>query len=253
MKTHAFRTLSLAAALAVTSAAVTVPAGADDWKWSLTPYAWATDVGVDVTLDDREWIDAEIAFEDLLEDLDTVAQVHLEGQRGKHGFLVDLFDVQLSDEGTFALPGGGDALLDSVVGMTLLEAAGIYDPRGDGQGIEFLYGTRLLQQRAELDARLESTARSYDARDTLVDGLFGVRYLQPFSPRWGGIFRADASAGGTEFTWSSGAAVAYSFGCEGRYALTAGYRHMVVDFDTEDSLDADMTLKGPFVGLRLTF
>lgn len=28
-------------------------AAAADWKWNVTPYAWATDVGIDVKVDDR--------------------------------------------------------------------------------------------------------------------------------------------------------------------------------------------------------
>lgn len=230
-----------------------VCAGAEEWKWSFTPYAWATDLGVDVAIDDRRLLDAEVAFEDLLDDIDTVAQLHLEGQRGPHGFLFDVFDVQLSDSATLDLPAGDPASIDSTIGMTLLDLAAIYDPRGDGRGLELLYGTRLLSQRAEIDAEIEASALAYEAEDTLVDGLFGVRYVEPFSPRWAGVFRADLSAGGTELTWSAGAAAAYTFGKSDRYALTAGYRHMVVDFDTEDAVDAEMTLSGPFVGLRLTF
>ncbi len=145
----------LAAALLLCGAS---QAGAGDWKWSVTPYAWATDVGVDVKLDDRQVVDQEIAFEDLLEDLEAVAQVHVEAQRGSHGVMLDLFDVQLAEDGSrVALPvaAGAEAVLSSEIGMTILELGGIYDPRGDRQGFALLYGTRILQQRADIDARFE--------------------------------------------------------------------------------------------------
>lgn len=240
-------------------------AGASDWKWSVTPYAWATDVGVDVTLDDRQVLDKEIAFTDLLEDLETIAQVHIEAQRGAHGVMFDLFDVQLAEDGSrlslpavAGAPGTNEAVLSSEIGMTILELGGFYDPRGDQQGFSLLYGTRILDQRAEINAEYDlasgTTAfRSYETGETLVDGLLGVRYIKRFSPRWSYLARVDASTGGTRLTWSAGSSIAYAFGAEGRYALTAGYRRMVVDFKSEDALDADMTLSGFGVGLRVAF
>jgi hypothetical protein len=248
MNTHTASSAILAALLI----AGAVEANASDWKWSVTPYVWATDVGVDASIDDRTVADGEIAFEDLLEDLDAVGQVHVEAQRGAHGLLFDLFDVRLSDDDDrIALPTGGEAVLKTEIGMTIFEAGGFYDPRGDQQGLAFLYGTRILRQEADIDARFNlSPTESYDVEDTLVDGLLGVRYIKNFSPRWSHQVRVDASAGGTELTWSAGSAISYTFG---RYALLAGYRRMVVDFDTGDSTDVDMTLSGFGIGLRTSF
>jgi hypothetical protein len=266
MKTRAHRitrrtaraSLAIAAALLLGGAA---EAGASDWKWSVTPYVWATDMGVDVSIDDRKVVDEKIAFNDLLEDVDAVAQVHVEAQRGAHGVMFDLFDVRLSeDDNRVALPvpPGGEAVLSSESGMTVLEVGGIYDPHGDQQGFAFLYGTRILQQRAEIDARFElapgtSIARGYETKDTLYDGLVGVRYTRRFSPRWIYQMRVDASTGGTELTWSAGSTLAYALGKNGRYAVLAGYRRMVVDFKADGSLDADMTLSGFVTGLRTSF
>lgn len=239
-------------------------ASASDWKWSVTPYAWASDVGVDVTLDDRQVLDKEIAFTDLLEDIETVAQVHVEAQRGAHGVMFDLFDVQLADDSHISLPavngapGTNEATLSSEIGMTILELGGLYNPSGDQKGFSLLYGTRILDQRAEIDARYDlasgtTTFRSYEVGETLVDGLLGVRYVKQFSPRWSYLARVDASSGGTRLTWSAGTSVSYAFGSKGRYALTAGYRYMLADFKSEDSLDADMTLSGFGAGLRVSF
>jgi hypothetical protein len=236
-------------------------AGASDWTWSVTPYVWATDIGVDVTVDDRKVVDQEIAIEDLLEDVDAVGQVHVEAQRGAHGVMFDLFDVRLSDDDSrIALPNppGGEAALRSESGMTIIELGGLYDPRGDQQGFSLLYGTRILQQRAEIDARFElasapSVTRGYEVEETLYDALLGVRYVKRFSPRWSWQTRVDASTGGTELTWSAGSALSYAFGKDGRYAALLGYRRMVVDFDTDDALDVDMTLSGFATGLRIAF
>jgi hypothetical protein len=248
------KTLAVIAALALGGAA---DASAADWKFNLTPYAWTTDVGVDARLGDRELVDHTIAFTDLLKDLDTVAQVRFEGAKGSHGFMVDLFDVRLSQDGqSLTVPTTGQAArVDSKMGMTILEVGGTFDPRGDGRGLSFLYGTRILSERAEIDATVESesVARTHDVSDTYVDALVGVRYEKAFTPRWSAMLRADVSKGGTELTWSAASELRYAFGKSNRYALTAGYRHMVVDFKSADAADLDMTLSGLHTGFRVSF
>ncbi|GMU64524.1 MAG: hypothetical protein AMXMBFR36_07980 [Acidobacteriota bacterium] len=257
------RTSKLALAAVALAASTGAPATASDWKWRVTPYVWATDVGVDVAIADRTVIDEEIPIGELLEDLETIAQVRLEAQRGAHGLFFDLFDVTLADEATeLALPGGqGIALVTPEMGMTLLELGGLYDPHGDQQGLQLLYGARVLNQRAEIDAAFElvdgsSVDRSYEIDDTLVDALIGVRYVRPLGERWSFETKVDLSAGGTELTWSAAPSLGWSFGEQGRYTLRAGYRRMVVDFDAADApadVDAEMTLSGFLVGLRVGF
>lgn len=262
MKTNTRRTVL--SALFTTALFCGAQAHASDWKWTVTPYIWATDVGADVSIDDRQVLDKKIAFTDLLEDVEAVAQVHVEAQRGAHGVMFDLFDVQLAgDDGPVSLPegtapAGTQARLSSEIGMTIAEIGGIYDPRGDQEGFSLVYGTRILDQRAEIGARFDFASgttvnRDYEAGETLTDGLLGVRYTKRFSPRWSSQIRLDASAGGTELTWSAGSTLAYAFGTDGRYALTAGYRRMVVDFKSDDELDAEMTLSGFVAGLRVSF
>lgn len=257
------RLSKLALASATFAAATGVPATASDWRWSVAPYVWATDVGVDVAIDDRTVIDEEISVADLLEDVETIAQVRLETQRGAHGLFLDLFDVTLADDPSeLALPGGqGSAQVTPEMGMTILELGGLYDPRGDQEGFQLLYGTRLLSQRAEIDATFELADttlvdRRYEIDDTLVDALVGVRYVRRFGERWSLETKADLSTGGTELTWSAAPSLGYSFGDERRYTVQAGYRRMVVDFDTADAaadVDAEMTLSGFLVGLRVGF
>jgi hypothetical protein len=254
------RTQTLAAAVAALSFAAVSSAAASEWKWSVTPYAWATDVGIDVEVDDRQLVDETIAIEDLLEDLDTIAQVRLEAQKGAHGLFLDLFDVTLSDDAqTVALPSGaGQATLAPEMGMTILDLGAIYDPRGDQQGFQLLYGARVINQRATIDARVDfadgtSRSRELEIDDTFVDALVGFRYLRRLGDRFSLQAQADVSKGGTELTWSAGPTLGYTFGASGRYTALAGYRRMVVDFDTAENVDAEMTLSGALVGLRIAF
>jgi hypothetical protein len=248
-------------AAAVIALAASAPAGADDWKMSVTPYLWATDVGVDVSYADRELLDVTVPFEDLVEDIETVAQVRFEAMRGRHGVAIDLFDVTLADEqaGIEVPDGSGNSLrLDSESGMTILDATGIYNPAGDGTGVSLLYGMRVINQRSEMEATLvaggeAAATAAYDMDDTLTDALVGLRYAVDMPGNWSYEVTADVSTGDTELTWSIAPAIGFTFGSRDQYRLTAGYRHLAVDFDTRDPVDMDMSLSGLLIGFRYQF
>lgn len=252
--------IAVSALFAISLPGATAPAGASDWKWSLTPYVWATDVGVDVAIDDRQVVDETISIQELIEDLDTIAQVRLEAQNGSHGLFLDLFDVNLSDDAaTIALPSEmGEATLRPEMGMTILDLGGIYDPQGDQRGLQFVYGARVLDQRATIDVEVRradgsSARREIEIDDTFVDALVGFRYIQTFGERFSLQMQADVSKGGTELTWSAGPTLGYTFGKRSNYTAIAGYRRMVVDFDSAENVDAKMTLTGFVAGLRFSF
>ena len=253
------RRLMLAAAAALVVAG-NGAANASEWKWTVTPYAWATDVAIDVAIDDQQVLEEEISVQELLESVDTLAQVRLEAQHGEIGFFADLFDVTLSeDAATIALPSGaGDATITPEMGMTILDLGSFYDPQGDQQGFQLLYGARILNERATIEARLtradgSTASRTFEIDDTFVDALVGFRYIRPLGERFSVQLQADASTGGTELTWSAGPTLAYAFGARRQYAATVGFRRMLVDFDTAEAVDAKMILSGALAGLRFSF
>jgi hypothetical protein len=244
------------AALAGVSLSSFVAAQDEHWRWSVTPYVWATDVGVDVRLDGREVVDETIPVEDLLEDIDATFQGRIEAKRGEHGFMLDVFHVSMSDEvNGFPLPmGAGQGDLSWKMDMTIADVAGIYDPEGDDLGFQFLYGLRVIDQRAEVDAIFTTSRGSvphdYDGSDTLVDVLAGVRFSNDLTERLRFQTQLDFSTGGTEFSWSAFPSLRYAFG-DG-YGLVAGYRTMTVDFEDEGGRDSEMTLSGPVLGFQIS-
>ncbi|MEZ5312351.1 MAG: hypothetical protein R2862_01210 [Thermoanaerobaculia bacterium] len=74
------RNARFAATLAALAIAGATSAAAE-WRWSITPYVWATDVGIDVSVDDRQIVDETISIQSSIEDLDTIAQVRFEAER----------------------------------------------------------------------------------------------------------------------------------------------------------------------------
>jgi len=248
-------------AAAIVALTASAPAAADEWKMSVTPYLWATDVGIDVSFADHDLVDVTLPFEDLLEDLETVAQLRFEATRGQHGVAIDLFDVTLADEGaSVAIPdGSGDSLvLDTESGMTILDLTGIYNPKGDGTGMSYLYGMRVINQRNEIGASLVSggetaAAATYDMDDTFNDALVGLRYAGNLPKNWSYEITADVSTGDTQLTWSVAPAIGYTFGDKDQFRVTAGYRHLEMDFETRDPIDMDETLTGLLIGFRYQF
>jgi len=251
--------LKIAMVIGAAAFATALPATAEEWNWSLTPYIWATDVGVNVAISDKVLVDETIPFDDLLDDLDAAFMVRAEGWHGNFGFAIDLFSVGLADDDQrFPLPGGnGDEIvLDTKTDMTILDIVGLYAPRGDGDGFALRYGTRVINQRNELQAQLPArgaVSASYDSDETLVDALLGFRFARKLGQRWSYELAADVSTGDTDLTWSLGPSFGYTFGRGNRYELDVGYRHMVVDFDDATPVDSQMSMSGVLLGLSFDF
>jgi hypothetical protein len=236
-------------------------AAASDWKWQFTPYAWAANLDVDVEVDDRTVVDEHVPVNDIVDDLDWTVQFRVEGQRGEHGLMLDVFDIRLSDdEDRVAIPTvpGAEIVLDSDIDMTIFEVGGIWNPRGDGEGFGLLYGARIIDQSEEVGVRFEGVpeapaAQCLSDEETYLDALVGVRYVKRLSRRVATGFRADVSAGGTQLTWSTTGSLSVALGRTDRYSVVTGYRRMSIAFEEANSAQTDMTLSGFFAGLRVTF
>jgi len=236
-------------------------AGAEErWVWTVEPYLWATDVGVDVAISNTEIVDVTIPFEDLLDDLERVVQIRAEARYNRYGISLDLFDVVMADSGDrVTLPGGSgnELVLDTEIGLTIFDCAGFYNLKGNGDGLSLLYGARVINQRNDLTAESQnggvvlSTVR-IDANDTLVDALVGVRYKHQMG-HWSYQLSADVSTGDTDLSWSVNPTVGYGFGNNHQNELVIGFERLVIDFDTGNSIDMDMTMSGPMLGWRFQF
>lgn len=226
------------------------------WNWSVTPYAWATDVGIDTRLAGRQVVNESIPVEDLIEDLDATFQGRLEGRVGEHGLLADVFYVSMSDDVSgFQLPNGaGTGDLEWNMKMSLFDIAATYDTAGDGLGVSYLYGVRVVDQRTRVDAALTTAGgtsqQNYNGSDTLVDALLGVRYAAQLTPSFRLQTELTASTGGTESTWSASPTITWSFSKQAE--LLVGYRHMEIDFKEQGGVDTEMSLSGPLLGCRVS-
>jgi len=256
--------------MATMALALAGPAGATDWHWSFTPYAWLIDSNVDIAVNDRNITNGEVKFNEAVTQTDFAFAAHFEGQHGRNGFMLDGIYVDMSAQRQYQLGalGGPLGALSGSVGtrsdltVTVLEGAGIYNPRGDGTGFSLLYGVRVFDLREEFRARYNFVtggsvaSRRYDASATFYDGMLGARFVGKLSDHWEASFRADASAGGTDLTWNTLAGFGYSFGDSGRYVMLAGYRYMHAELKNKrDAGEVKTTVEvsGPYLAFRFGF
>lgn len=237
-----------------------VPANAQDWQWTLTPYLWASASSLDVTVNDEPVIGGDLSFSDLLDKTDFAGQVHFEGQRGKGGFFLDVTFLNLGETQTTPanppLPGGTDIHAD--MKLVMFEGAGIYRPGGGSHGLDFLLGVRVIDMDVDLGITppppLPSTTAS--ASDSFVDGFAGARYIAPLGENWFMALRGDAGAGDTDLTWNVVGTLGFHFGSKDQYNVVFGYRHLVMEIEDDDDgirVEAETTMSGPFAGFAFRF
>lgn len=226
-------------------------------QWSVTPYIWASSIDADVAVNGRPVVDQHIPFSDLIEDVDLALMLRAEAQYGTVGGMIDLFHVDMSTGGpALQLPGDVSATLDTDIGMTVLDATGSYGLRKDGQGFAFTAGARLLAQKVTLDLGVLTSptiadTQRFESNEVLVDAILGARYRDRLATHWAVDARADVGTGGTKLTWSAGAEVAYAFGTTQRFAVSAGYRYLSIEYKDDTPVQASMAMSGFLTGLRI--
>lgn len=253
---HLHRPIVLALALLAIPASVS----ASEWSWTLTPYGWASDITVDVKVNDQEVIGGEVDFADLLDDLDFAFMLHFEGKRDRVGVFADLLLTDLGDEPRIFDAGGLTIQAESDLEMTILELGGVYYPGGGGTGFGLHYGARVIDVEQEIDIRaigpFSPDRRIVDVSATLVDALVGVRYHSTFAHGWSFAAWGDIAGGGTDGSWSAAAVLGYHFGARDQFALSFGYRHLAFEIEEDDRLaevETEIAMSGPLVGFSFAF
>lgn len=221
----------------------------DKTFWSVTPYIWAVDTSLDLTVEDTDINGGvKIPFSDLLDVLDTAFQIHVEGGKGKWSSFIDLTLLETSDTIDRPL-----LTIQTNNKQTLLDAVAVYWPQGVGSQLNFYGGVRYAgfdnRYRFELDANplveRRSTADYYDA-------LIGIRYRFDLSERWGLLTRADLSFGDSEGTALVQGLFAYTVGKRQQNRIVFGYQYKEAEYK-DGGLEQEYSLNGPTAGFNFRF
>lgn len=242
------------------------PVHAEDWKWTIAPYLWASDVSLDLTVNDNTTIGGDAAFKDILDKVDSVFMGHFEGRKDRWGMYLDTIYLDLNDSNSISVgPGGpilGDLTADVGMKMKLYDAGGLYrlaEPDSDVQ-FDLLAGVRYIDVSVDALLTLPGPAMNMvDIRTgpSETDLMLGARAIGKFAERWHWALRGDFSFGGSDGTYNGLASVGYTFGQSGLFTLTAGYRYMSIEMKGQtqrgQAAEADITMSGPLVGFVFNF
>lgn len=220
----------------------------EPFQWSITPYLWASETKVDLTLRDGLSGGDTISFDDLLDTLDTAIMVHFESGRGHWSGFADLTYLETSDTQQRTL-----FTVDTDSEQTVLDAAAAWWPAGVGSAFNLYGGVRYSSFDSRYRFRIDDRP-AFDRRSSsdYYDALFGLRYRFELSQRWALLTRADFSFGDSEGTYLVQANLAWTVGKRGMNRLLLGYQYKKADFRDGD-LRTNYRNYGPLAGFNFRF
>ena len=245
-----FRSLSMAALLVM---AVPVNAAgshsADKWQFGADVYLWGSSIDVTPTGGDN----THISFDDLLDNLDMAMMTALSARKGKWSLLADFIYLDVEDDikgstkllDIIPVPADIDVelkawVITTVGGYTIIEE--------DNYSLDLLAGARYLWIELPLELQVGPIRRKASPSGDIWDGVVGVRGKVDVSNDWYISYYLDAGAGDSQFTWQALWGLNYKFK---KVDAIVGYRYL--DWDIDGNSIDDLTLKGPFAGVKFSF
>jgi hypothetical protein len=257
--TRITRITKSAATLAIAPAILALAAREARAQWTATPYVWAAGLDARVSLNGTQVINQHIAFTELVEDVDVAAMLRVEGRFGRFGAMLDLFYIGMSTANdAVRLPNGVAGTLASEIGMTVLDATASYALQRGASDLAVFAGTRVLVERTQLDLTVPTSpgttlTHSASERDWQPNAIVGLQFRRRLTSKLSMDGRGDIGSGGTRLTWSAGSEMIYAFDAGERFALRAGYRRLVIDYEEQEPVQASLTLSGLVTGFRIAF
>jgi len=221
----------------------------DKLAWSVTPYIWASDTSLDISLSDPGISGGtEIKFSDLLDVLDAAFQIHVEAGKGNWSGFGDLTYIETSDTVNRPL-----LIIDSNNKQTVLDAAIAYWPNGVGSQLNIFGGLRYsgFDDRYRITFNTNPLVEQRSTQD-YYDALLGLRYRFDLSERWALLTRGDVSFGDSEGTWLAQGLFAYTVGTRQQNRLVFGYQYKVAEFNNAGMV-TEFSYSGPMAGFNFRF
>jgi hypothetical protein len=252
---------SVVAALTPGSVLIAQGGGSTDtssggWQFTIAPYVWTPRTEIDLTLGNLSR-SATLDFSDIVDDLRFGFTSHAEATWRQWTLLFDMLYFKLEKDETTGTGVPTEVDLQEVV----FELGGTYRlatfPVGRTGRITFeaLAGGRLTYLDTELSIGAQLRTRSA----ILIDPLFGGRIAYHITDTLALWFRGDAAGFGISDSQSQ---FAYNLiaGLNWRFTRVAsvfvGWRYMHIDIEKgsgSSTLDADLSMNGPFFGFTFYF
>ena len=220
---------------------------------------------MDIVVDGDPTIGTQVPFKDLVDKLEMAFMGHVEARGERFGGFFDMVYVDLGSNKTVSLPPpiNEDVIVDSGLKMQVYELGGLYRlgrPDPGAAAFDLLLGARQVEIDQRFTLTLSAKNPTPDTASVNIsetDIIAGARVVGKFNERWGYLARADYGWGGTEGTLNALAAIGYTFGQTGLFTLDVGYRHTKFELSSSVgegvTVDTDITMSGPVVGLIFNF
>ena len=221
----------------------------DAFGWSITPYIWAPNTTVDLTVRDTNIGSGEISFKDLLDTLDAAFMVQVEGGKGKWSGFGDLTYLKTSDTNERTV-----FTIDIDSEQIYLDAAVAYWPDGVGSPLSLFGGLRFsgFDETYRFSLNNGTPVSETPSGEDYYDALFGLRYRFDMSERWQLLTHGDFSFGDSEGTFLLRANFGYIVGKRQQNRILFGYQYKSAEY-REGDLTKDFTMHGPMAGFDFRF
>lgn len=241
-------------------AALLAPVGsqAQEIDWLIAPYGWLPAI----TLEQSGGSgggggSGGLGGSSLLDVTDSFFLFRAEAARNRWGVMLDYITLSLSDETTLAPrpPLNVTIDIDANVDLDVVELGVFYRPSGEIAGVNYLAGIRHVGADKILFVTPSiGPAQTIETSADVTDVYLGARYLHQFGDRFSVAIRGDYSFGDSEGTLNLLANA--GFRVAGPFALHAGYRHAVIEFEevaAGEQVTTTIELSGPFIGFAFRF
>lgn len=235
------------AGVLLAGAAILAPiaATAQDWSGQVTLYGWGAGVTGDFTpFTGAPTLSFEKSFSEVLEDLDGAFFVTGLARRGDLVLFGDLTYSSSSRSGVaLGIPATGELTMRS---LTL--AAGQRFDAGEGTTVDVLGGLRAWN----IDGAITSIVGGVAPSVSFVDPILALRVNAPLADRWSLLGYLDVGGFGVGSNFTAQVAVTANYEVNDRLYLSAGWRHLYVDYsDGGSAFKGAMT--GPLLGATWRF
>jgi len=226
---------------------------AQEGEWLVAPYLWASDVSWDLA----ERGSGGASFSNIVDKLDGAGLIRIEYARNKIGFMLDYYDISLSDGTRITTPGPApvDINIRADIDLTILEVGTFYRPSASDSGVDFLFGIRDTDNDATLMVTQTGLpTQRIDSNSGFTDIFLGARYLHRLNERWDFSVRGDYGFGDSDGTLNLMAGVGWR--TAGTFGMHLAYRHMTMEFDQRvdgEAATSELEMSGPMLGLLFRF
>lgn len=226
--------------------------------FQITPYAWATGVGGDITpFAGAPTVSVSKSFSDLIKDLDAAFFLSAYARHGRLVFMGDISTSSSSRSGVTPSPPAPAALpaTGKLRQTSMTALAGYRVAQTPEATFDILGGVRHWRVRGEVDVPPvpgmfpgASATRSV----SFTDPIIAARANFQISPGWSALLYADVGGFGVGSRRTAQLLGTVNYQMRENVFLSVGYRHLHVDY-RDGGTEFDMRMSGPIIGATLRF